>query len=69
MKEQIFKIEGFHCDACVKVATMKIKKLNDVKDVSVSSDGLAKIFAEREISLEEITASFDGLGYTVHNIA
>jgi copper chaperone CopZ len=65
MGEQIFKIEGFHCDACVKLATMKIKKISDVHDVIVSPEGEAKVCAGRTINVDEISAVLDGLGYTV----
>lgn len=65
MNEQIFKINGFHCDACVKVSTMKIKKIIDVHDVEITSDGGAKVRASRVIALDEISKALDGLGYTV----
>lgn len=65
MNEQIFQINGFHCDACVKVSTMKIKKINDVHDVEITSDGVAKVRASRAITLDEVSKALDGLGYTV----
>ena len=65
MNEQTFKIEGFHCEACVKVATMKIKKIDDIHTVVVQEDGTAKVCASRTIKLNEISQALDGLGYTV----
>lgn len=65
MNEQIFKISGFHCDACVKLSTMKIRKISDVHDVDITSDGVAKVCADRVIALDEISKSLEGLGYTV----
>lgn len=65
MNEQIFKISGFHCDACVKVSTMKIRKIGDVHDVEITSDGVAKVRASRVVALDEISKSLEGLGYTV----
>lgn len=65
MNEQIFKISGFHCEACVKLSTMKITKISDVHDVAITSDGTAKIRASRVIALDEVIAALDGLGYTV----
>lgn len=65
MDEQKFQIDGFHCEACVKLATMKIKKIEGVHEVNVSVEGQASICAGRTISLEEVSAALDGLGYTV----
>lgn len=65
MNKQIFKISGFHCDACVKLSTMKIRKISDVHDVDITSDGVAAVSADRTITLDEISKSLDGLGYTV----
>lgn len=65
MNEQTFKINGFHCDACVKVSTMKIKKISDVHDVTITADGKATVCASRVIALDEVSKALDGLGYTV----
>jgi copper chaperone CopZ len=66
--EQMFKIEGFHCEACVKLATMKIKKLADIHEVTVQQDGTTKICAGRNVSVNEIEGALDGLGYTVKSL-
>lgn len=65
MNEQIFQIDGFHCEACVKLSTMKIRKISDVHDVDITSDGVAKVHASRTIALDEISKALEGLGYTV----
>lgn len=65
MEKTIFKISGFHCEACVRLSTMKIRKISDVHDVAIASDGTARVCAERVIALDEIIAALDGLGYTV----
>lgn len=65
MNEQIFKINGFHCEACVKLATMKIKKIEGIHEVAIEQDGTAKVCAGRAITLEEVSTALDGLGYTV----
>lgn len=65
MNEQTFKINGFHCDACVKLSTMKIRKISDVHDVTITPDGVATVCASRVIALDEISKALDGLGYTV----
>jgi len=68
MDEQKFQIDGFHCEACVKLATMKIKKIEGVHEVNVSQEGEAKVCAGHPITLEEITKALDGLGYTVKTV-
>lgn len=65
MDEQTFSIQGFHCEACVKLATMKIKKISDIHEINISQDGKAKICAPREIKTEELAEALNGLGYTV----
>lgn len=65
MNEQKFKINGFHCEACVKLATMKIKKISDVHEVAITPDGDTKVCAGRAITPDEIAKALDGLGYTV----
>lgn len=65
MNELNFKINGFHCESCVKVSTMKIKKINGVENLSIGSDGTANLSSNRLITLEDIALALDGLGYTV----
>jgi copper chaperone CopZ len=65
MTELQFKIQGFHCEACIKLSTMKIKKINGVEHVSIQADGSAAITATRPVTTEEVSAALDGLGYTV----
>ncbi|HEX8974345.1 MAG TPA: heavy-metal-associated domain-containing protein [Patescibacteria group bacterium] len=65
MKKINFKIKGFHCDACVKLATMKLKKITGVDAVEVEPDGQATLEVEREIGFEEIEKALDGTGYGV----
>lgn len=65
MNEQIFKISGFHCQACARLATMKIKKINEVHEVTITPEGVAKVCAGRTITLEEVSKALDGLGYEV----
>lgn len=65
MNELNFKINGFHCESCVKVSTIKIKKINGVESLSIGSDGASKLSSNRLITLKEIALALDGLGYTV----
>jgi copper chaperone CopZ len=65
MNELNFKINGFHCESCVKVSTMKIKKISGVESVAIEPDGRAKVVSTVALTLDDITKSLDGLGYTV----
>ncbi|KKT94139.1 MAG: hypothetical protein UW95_C0018G0007 [Parcubacteria group bacterium GW2011_GWC1_45_14] len=58
-----FKIEGFHCEACVKVAKMKLGKLTDVSELEINSDGKGKIVSAREIGISEINQALLETGY------
>lgn len=60
-----FKINGFHCDACVRLATMKLKKIDGVEDVLVTPEGQAALSTNRNISLAEIVPIIESIGYTV----
>jgi len=44
---------------------MKIKKISDVHDVTITAEGKASVSAEREIVLDEVEQALSGLGYTV----
>ena len=65
MHKLTFKIEGFHCESCVKLATMKIKKIAGVENVNIQANGESVIEANREIGLEEISQAVEAVGYTV----
>ncbi|MDD5083412.1 MAG: heavy-metal-associated domain-containing protein [Candidatus Moranbacteria bacterium] len=68
MNETTFKINGFHCEACVKLSTLKIKKISYVTEVTIQPDGASKVCASRVIARDEISEALDGLGYTVTSI-
>ncbi len=68
MNEQFFKINGFHCEACVRLSTMKIKKISGVHDVVITPDGVATVSAARVIVPDEVSRALDGLGYTVVSV-
>lgn len=61
-----FIIQGFHCDACIRLSTMKLKKIAGVQEVNISGlDGKTEIQTDREISLDEIRAVFQDTEYTI----
>ncbi|HAR99566.1 MAG: Heavy metal-associated domain protein [Candidatus Moranbacteria bacterium GW2011_GWC2_37_73] len=68
MNEIKFKVNGFHCESCVKLATMKIEKIAGVESVDIKEDGEAAIQASREIGLDEIGEAVKMAGHTVTKI-
>jgi copper chaperone CopZ len=63
-----FILKGLHCDACAKVCTLKIKKIDGVTDVRVTRNGeeaLGELDAARNIGTEEIQEALAGTDYTV----
>ncbi|EKE20089.1 MAG: hypothetical protein ACD_8C00056G0014 [uncultured bacterium] len=65
MNEIKFKVNGFHCESCVKLATMKIKKIAGVENVDIKNSGEAVVQADREISLEELSEAVASAGHTI----
>lgn len=65
MSEIKFKVNGFHCESCVKLATMKIKKIEGVQSVDIKDNGDALIEADREISMEELSEAVAAAGHTI----
>lgn len=69
MNEQKFKLNGFHCESCIKLATMRLKKIAGVQDVSFfDTDGNGNLIAERVIEKVEIEKALEGTDYTVCHI-
>lgn len=68
MSEIKFKLNGFHCESCVKLATMKIKKISGVEKVDIQENGESVVEASREIGLEEIAEAVKAAGHTVEKI-
>ena len=61
-----FKLKGLTCEACVKLAKARFKRLAGVKDVKIElSGGGAEITADREISAKEAELVLVGSGYSV----
>ena len=67
MNTQTFQINGFHCDACVKVSTMKIKKISGFENKESSSCGefKEKLDLVREQGIECRMLPTSGC-YTLH---
>lgn len=65
MSKQEFKINGFHCESCVKLATMKIKKIPGVQTVDIRENGEAVVEAEHEISYAQLSEAVAAAGHTI----
>ncbi len=65
MSEIKFKVNGFHCESCVKLATMKIKKIKGVQRVDIKDNGDAVVEADREIAMNEFSEAVAAAGHTI----
>lgn len=65
MSEIKFKINGFHCESCVKLATMKIKKIEGVQSVDIKDNGEAVVEADREININKFSDAVAAAGHTI----
>lgn len=61
-----FKLEGLTCEACVKLASGRIKKIPGVQDVTISLEtGDARVVSVANIDLDIINQSLVGTHYNV----
>lgn len=61
-----FKLIGLTCEACVKLATNRLKKISSVQEVEIDlSNGNSKILSEEDINLDTIKKSLSGLTFSV----
>lgn len=64
MYDQLFTINGMHCEACTKLSAKRIRSINGVTDVSVElASGTAAIAADRPITISEINTALTGSEY------
>ncbi|EKD46587.1 MAG: hypothetical protein ACD_67C00162G0004 [uncultured bacterium] len=69
MNEQKFKLNGFHCESCVRLATMKLKKIAGVQEVSFAdTEGNGALVADHVIDKAEIEKALEGTEYTVCHV-
>lgn len=63
-----FKLKGLTCEACIKLATGRIKKIPGVQDVKISLEtGDAKVVSIADIDLDIIKHSMVDTNYNVIN--
>lgn len=61
-----FTLKGLTCEACAKLAALKLKKINGVTEVSVNAiNGKTEVEAARQISAEEIKQALQGTDYSI----
>lgn len=60
------KLAGLTCEACIKVATKRIKNVAGVEEVSIDlATGQTKISSCHPVTLEEVEASLAETHYSV----
>lgn len=63
-------LTGLTCGACAKVSEMKIGKIEGVEEVHITQtggEGKGSIWANREISLEEVQKALVDTHYQIKN--
>ncbi len=67
---QITKLQlsGLTCDACEKVISKRLQKIEGVQEVHVTAqNGVTSITASRSISKDEVVRALEGTHYKVIN--
>lgn len=63
-----FKLEGLTCEACVKLAANRIKKIPGVQEVEISyKSGDTQVTSVADIDLGRIKESIEGMTFKVAN--
>lgn len=61
-----YTIKGLNCEACIKISTMKLKKVAGVHDIKINlATGETEICAERQIGLDELNEALHNTGFTL----
>lgn len=60
-----FKVSGMHCGSCLKVITLKVKKIHGAIDFMLQENGDAILTSERTITLDEVRSSLKGTEYAI----
>ena len=62
------QLSGLTCGACEKVISKRLKTIQDVEEVHVSSvNGSASIMAKRPIDIQEVERVLQGTHYKIIN--
>ncbi len=61
-----FKLEGLTCEACVKLATNRFKKVPGVQEVKIDlSSGETEVSSLADIDLDILQVSLEGMPYSI----
>lgn len=61
-----FKISGLTCEACIKLITLRLKKIIGVTEVSIDlQSGQAEVRTELDLSFDRIEQAFVGTDYSI----
>ncbi|EKD93315.1 MAG: hypothetical protein ACD_28C00180G0004 [uncultured bacterium] len=60
-------LSGLHCDACIKLISKRLSKLQGVRTVQVELSGKTQIEADRVIEADEVQAALADTEYTVQS--
>jgi len=64
MINQTFTINGMHCDACTKLTSKRISKINGVRSTVVDlKSKTAHVEAEHRITVDEINTELKSINY------
>lgn len=64
MSEQTFKVEGLHCQSCVRVVSSALEALPAVSGVEVDlgEPSTVRVHADTDLSVEQVQAALDEEG-------
>lgn len=66
MNDINFKLVGLTCEACVKLATNRLKKVPGVQEVSIDLvSGETKVSSETNLDLGILAKSLEGSPYSI----
>ncbi|KKP90812.1 MAG: Copper-translocating P-type ATPase [Parcubacteria group bacterium GW2011_GWA2_36_10] len=61
-----FKITGLTCEACIKLITLRLKKIIGVTEISIDlQSGQAEVRVEPDLSFDRIEQVFVGTDYSI----
>ncbi|WP_163802860.1 heavy-metal-associated domain-containing protein [Mycolicibacterium anyangense] len=64
MSEQTFKVEGLHCQSCVRVVSAALEALPAVSGVAVDlgEPSIVRVQADSDLSVAQVQAALDEEG-------
>ena len=65
--EVVFTVEGMTCESCSAAITETLSKVEGVERASADhvAGSAEAVFVESEVTVEQLSAEIEGLGYTV----